>query len=288
MSWGKMDDKFHRNRKVRALREMGRDGVLAIGVWTFWWSWCLDDPELTGIVPRSELSKTDLKAASKLVEVGLWEEVSGGFLFHDFHFYNPTKSQVEAKREYDRKYVSLKRLEKSDDVVNDISNQGPDLSSTNRVPRASRPVPSQPIPLTDPDPPNPPAPVGRKRPEREDLGWAKGLYRDALKSVGNPEPDTPNQPLKALVSWAKRWATSDGCTPEAAVSLALQGFLADDYARRASFRLSLLAKNAGSYAFSAKNPARNAKGPAPPAPHTAFKTTDLREVFPEAFEVVAQ
>lgn len=38
MPWGRMDDKFHRNEKVRRLRKI-RGGREALGVWVFWWSW---------------------------------------------------------------------------------------------------------------------------------------------------------------------------------------------------------------------------------------------------------
>lgn len=110
MPWGKMDDKFHRNRKVRKLRRM-RGGVEALGVWAYRWSWCLDDVDLTGMVPEDELDERELKAAPKLVEVGLWDEVEGGFRFHDFNEYNPTKEQVERKKERDRQRAAALRAE---------------------------------------------------------------------------------------------------------------------------------------------------------------------------------
>lgn len=107
MTWGKMDDKAHRNKKVRKLYRMGAKGREAYGVWTFRWSWCLDDPELTGIVPEEELDAGELRAAEILCSDlhngrGLWEKVDGGYKFHDFHEYNPTKEQVERKKKYDR------------------------------------------------------------------------------------------------------------------------------------------------------------------------------------------
>ncbi len=108
MPWGKMDDKFHRNRKVKALRRK-KGGRTALGVWAYWWSWCLDDSELTGVVPVEELEGEDAKAADLLVEVGLWDIVPEGYRFHDFDEYNPSKQQVEAKREADRKRAADRR-----------------------------------------------------------------------------------------------------------------------------------------------------------------------------------
>ncbi len=142
MVWGKMDDKFHRNRKVRELR-LKKGGREALGVWSFWWSWCLDDPELTGVVPACELSAGDEKAAKLLVEVGLWDEVDEGYRFHDFHDYNPTREQLDRKREADRTRVASKRGASREDVATDTDATNPRVASPARVPVPSRPDPSQ-------------------------------------------------------------------------------------------------------------------------------------------------
>jgi hypothetical protein len=120
MPWGKMDDKFHRHQKVRALRR-DKAGREALGVWVFWWSWCLDDSELTGFVPRDELSASDLKAAEVLVRVELWDKVEGGFQFHNFEKWNPKREQVEAKREADRRRIAGKRGGSRENVARDIA-----------------------------------------------------------------------------------------------------------------------------------------------------------------------
>ncbi len=119
MTWGRMDDKFHRSRKVRELRKT-RAGKEALGAWAFWWSWCLDDKELTGVVPAGELSTDDRKSAVILVKVGLWDEVEDGFYFHDFHQYNPTKKQREAKLEADAQRIAGKRASESE-VARDVA-----------------------------------------------------------------------------------------------------------------------------------------------------------------------
>jgi hypothetical protein len=108
VTWGRMDDKFHRNKKVRALRKSPA-GRLALGTWLFWWSWCLDDPELDGFVPTDELDSADLKSAELLCANGLWDRVDGGFRYHDFHDYNPTKKQRLHKLESDRLRAAEKR-----------------------------------------------------------------------------------------------------------------------------------------------------------------------------------
>jgi hypothetical protein len=164
MPWGRMDDKFHRNSKVRELRR-ARGGRDALGAWVYWWSWCLDDPELTGFVPADELPAADLKAAELLVKVGLWDECEGGYMFHDFNHYNPTKRQVEDKKEADRIRAAEKRAaeklanrSKSTSESKETSHATPERESfeleSTRVPIPSHPVPShsQPLPPVESGP----------------------------------------------------------------------------------------------------------------------------------------
>lgn len=143
MSWGKMDDKFHRNRKVRDLRRL-KGGYEAIGVWTFWWSWCLDDAALTGFIPDSELAPNERKSAKMLVSAGLWDEIEGGFRFHDFHDYNPTRDQRESKKSYDREHSARRRSKVVTDSDTTRERIG-DESFPARVPVPSQPDPN-PIP----------------------------------------------------------------------------------------------------------------------------------------------
>lgn len=144
MPWGRMDDKFHRNRKVRELRRR-KGGREALGTWVYWWSWCLDEPDLVGFVPADELPPADAKTAPLLVEVGLWDEVEGGYQFHDFGEYNPTRDQVDAKRRADRERVASKRGASREDVACDIPCDTPAtitrVASTRRAP-ASQPLPN--------------------------------------------------------------------------------------------------------------------------------------------------
>lgn len=56
-----------------------------------------------GFIPEPMLAmlypfKKPKTLAAKLVDVGLWEVVPGGYLIHGYHDWNPTKEQVEAER----------------------------------------------------------------------------------------------------------------------------------------------------------------------------------------------
>lgn len=110
-----MDDDIHNHPKARAA------GPYAMGVWAMCGAWVAKN--LTdGWVPESQVreqgGKNWRKAARSLVDVGLWrpqtrergknggrteEDVTPlhghGFVFHDYHDYNPTREQVLAERE---------------------------------------------------------------------------------------------------------------------------------------------------------------------------------------------
>lgn len=141
MPWGRMDDKFHRNPKVRALRRL-KGGKEALGVWVYWWSWCLDDPDLTGFVPIEELPSADAKAAKLLCDVGLWDPDGDGYRFHDFSKYNPCREDVEAKKLADRERVAAKRAA---DKASSRENVARDNAATSERVASTR-VPSHPIP----------------------------------------------------------------------------------------------------------------------------------------------
>lgn len=94
MSWGKVDDRLHSHSKARRARE-------AMALWVLALSWCCS--ELTdGLVP-SDMPELLIPGgdamAERLVSVGLWERVEGGFRFHDWRDFQPSADEVKARRE---------------------------------------------------------------------------------------------------------------------------------------------------------------------------------------------
>lgn len=225
MTWGKMDDKFHRNPKVRALRQT-RGGRVALGTWVFWWSWCLDDPEFSGVVPASELSNADEKCAELLVQVGLWDRIDVGYRFHDFHNYNPTRSRLEAKRAADRERVSAKRNEKRATVACDIPASRERVESESdatilRVASRAR-LPSRP----DPDPPNPPGGAGATRfaEQSPEPATTVDLVAAAIRSEASarhmaPAPLVPRRDLQQAAERVDALVLG-GIAPDAATAAA--------------------------------------------------------------------
>lgn len=95
MTWFKVDDTFAFHRKVVAA------GLPALGLWVRAGAWCAQT--LTdGVVPEhmvSALSDGQPELAQCLVRAGLWHPVKGGgFAFHQWAEYQPTRASVEHKR----------------------------------------------------------------------------------------------------------------------------------------------------------------------------------------------
>lgn len=98
MTWGKVDDRLHRHRKARQAK------LEAMGLWVLALSFCADN--LTdGVILDDEVASlcdgrraVASKLADRLVTVGLWHRVDGGYLFHDWAQYQPTRASVQAER----------------------------------------------------------------------------------------------------------------------------------------------------------------------------------------------
>lgn len=90
--WGRIHRKLHQHPKARAA------GLEAIGLWTICNSWARDKRS-SGFVPDSVVEQFagSLKvAADRLVEVGLWLRVEGGYRFKDWDQWNADESPQNA------------------------------------------------------------------------------------------------------------------------------------------------------------------------------------------------
>jgi len=95
MTWFKVDDSFHSHPKVLASRPA------ALGLWVVAGSWSsanltggfVSDQVVSRLVPGAA------KLARELVTVGLWTRTKGGYQFHDWSDYQPTKEEATTARE---------------------------------------------------------------------------------------------------------------------------------------------------------------------------------------------
>lgn len=164
MTWFRVDDGFGTHRKVDAL---GADQPLAVACWLMVGVACARD--LTdGVVTRAALARTLAlwapkdrdRAVSALVRVGLWEPSGDGWAYHDWTDHQPTRTEVEAKRDSgklrqqrsrERRVTSaVTRDEGVTDAVTPPSVTG-DRGVSHSDP--SRPVPTRPDPTRPETPP---------------------------------------------------------------------------------------------------------------------------------------
>ena len=97
MTWTKLDDGFWSEPRILAV------GNEAAGVFARILSYC-GRHETDGAVPEEVarfIGRT--KKLDELVGVGLLEKLDNGYLVPDFLRFNPSRAQLEAKREADRK-----------------------------------------------------------------------------------------------------------------------------------------------------------------------------------------
>ena len=109
--WFKVDDKLHSHPKWLALPKGARALWITAGSWS---SSQLSD----GFVPKSVLVFLDgtTREAAALVDSGLWEPVPGGWQFHDWEQYQPTRQIVTARREASAQRIREWRERKRDET----------------------------------------------------------------------------------------------------------------------------------------------------------------------------
>lgn len=94
MTWFKVDDSFHSHPKVLATEPA------ALGLWVVAGSWCGDNLS-DGFVPLHVLPRLLPDAATlaeTLVTAGLWKRARGGYQYHQWAEWQPTKERVLKER----------------------------------------------------------------------------------------------------------------------------------------------------------------------------------------------
>lgn len=153
MAWFKVDDGFHSSRKL--LRIPKRTRWAAAGLWAVAGSWSAD--QLTdGHVPNYMIAEWGAPPAApeSLVDAGLWERVSDGYLFYKWHEYQPRKEDVDAERAASRERMRDLRAKRKGRKP--LEQAGPEGVFGRTVPNGSEsvrnpdPVPTRPDPTQSP------------------------------------------------------------------------------------------------------------------------------------------
>jgi hypothetical protein len=192
MTWFKVDDSFAQHPKVLAIPR--KDRPAAVGLWTLAGTWCaaqLTDGHLAAYLV-AEFGST-VKLAEQLVRVGLWEATDGGYRFHDWADWQPTRDQVEGERA-----AARERMQRARERRRRSGEQPPQFagSSPEHTPNDERTSPevhgSSPGVRLTPTRPDP------TRPDPNTFGVLNGSPRegdveqvDARASNAPPPPEPP-------------------------------------------------------------------------------------------------
>lgn len=145
MAWVKLDDGFAEHPKVQ---EVGGDAawlhVCAL-------SYCnrnLTDGFIAAqLIARLSDRRTPRKLAERLVTVGLWDAVEGGWAIHDYLDFQPSKAKIDAERADARDRMAAARAAK--DNAGSSGEHYPNFAGSSDNPDPTRPdVPSAQVSLT--------------------------------------------------------------------------------------------------------------------------------------------
>lgn len=114
MAWFKVDDQLHSHPKAR------RAGLEAMGLWLVAGSHCMSYLTDGFVEEWFVLSwPNGAELAERLVGTGLWLRGDGGWQFHDWAEFQPTKVRVEAERSANARRQELSRDPKLRDAIRD-------------------------------------------------------------------------------------------------------------------------------------------------------------------------
>lgn len=199
MAWGKVDDKLHSSPKWRTASKGGR------ALWVTGLSWCMDQ-ETDGFVPKAIVSALDGSTADvkSLVAAGLWVAVDGGYEFHNWAKYQPSKASLDEKRSDARDRMQRARESKRSQRVR-ANEEGTGDGVSEKFAQPPSPSPSQ---LSEPDGSD----DVRSDPGqcREDVEQVCKHLADAVEANGSKRPHVSDR-------WrteARRLIDLDGRTPD--------------------------------------------------------------------------
>ena len=195
MAWYKVDDRLPTSRKLMRIPRLDRPA--AIGIWTLAGAWSMH--EMTdGFVPAYAIEEWggDETHADALVTAGMWErderDGDSGYQFVNWDEYQPTKADVEARRERDRE---RKRNQPRDKGGKFAGRTVDTTDSARKVVESGRNSADSTVPL-----PSPPLPIANAHHsvsafddwwsiwgKKKAKGDAEKAYKAALKKISHDD-----------------------------------------------------------------------------------------------------
>lgn len=201
MTWFYVDDHLSFHRKTITA------GNAAMGLWVRAGSWCAADPKNEdGHVPMTMVRQLGTKGqADKLVAAGLWIATDGGYQFHDWGGWQPSKTEVEERKRKRAEAGHRGGVKSGETRRSNASSKNEASASSKNEPS---PVPSSPVPH---------GPVSQSLqvvgidPSDDDIRtWQTNhpgvdLDREAVAFVAyNPNPAELAKPRAAWHAWLKK------------------------------------------------------------------------------------
>ncbi|MCT1450632.1 hypothetical protein [Corynebacterium sp. p3-SID1194] len=127
MSWFRVDDQLDANKKVKSIPRRMR--AKALGLWVQAGAWCAR--ELTdGHVPKYMLEDFAVTpaVAQALVDADMWEKVNDGWKFVHWDEFNPSSTNVRARRAAARKRQAEFREKKKQERENARASEDEEMS----------------------------------------------------------------------------------------------------------------------------------------------------------------
>ena len=199
-----MDDGFHASRKLLQIPKRAR--YAAVGLWTIAGSWCAD--QLTdGFIPDYMIRELGAppSAPESLVSAGLWERAQAGYVFCNWHEYQPSKQDVDAERAASRERMREIRARRKGTKPQETGANGEPFGRTppNCSENVRNPDPTRPDPVakaTDREASQAP-PTPKKRGHRLPEGWAPNGDLMQSMSIECPHVDQRAELLAFVDYW---------------------------------------------------------------------------------------
>ena len=204
MAWAKLDDGMPTHPKVIAAGAV----AFALDVAAI----CYANKHLTdGHIPTHSLPAvlpglpSPKRHAAKLVEVGRWEAVDGGWRIHDYHDFQPT---AEHQREVSKKRADAgrrggRRSGSKQPAKDEATSEANDKQSASKL---LKPVPARPDPTPEQEPIAPAKPT--RKPRKPDQIW------DAVIEACGINPAEMTKGMRGSANNAVKQLKDIDATPE--------------------------------------------------------------------------
>lgn len=242
MTWFRVDDSFPDHPKLEKIESDPVSHALAVATWTLMGADCAR--RLTdGFVSPARLEKVirwpeklRVKACETLVSAGLWTVTQGGWVFHDWHDYQPTSEKAKAQKARNRERQSRWKEARANASGNALPNASTNGASNAVSDSVANAAPSRPVPSRTPS-----VVTGNAEPAASDLRdtirrrWAR-TYEQAR---GSTSIAADVESIRALAPVLEANAAQIGETPEALLDAILDAYWAEPWPREHRNRASL-------------------------------------------------